>query len=118
VSVSAKAALSLNVRLRTAVLVNSTTAETAGLAMSSAGIATTSRATAANSALSGAIGGTAGTANGAVSGVTGGVDRAVFGLKAQLVIEQSRTAAAGSIGAALAQAHRLGLSWTTLLFTA
>jgi hypothetical protein len=82
VSVSAKAALSANLRMRTAVLVNSTTAETAGLAatMSSAGLATTSRATAANSTLSGAIGGTAGTVNGAVSGSTAGVDRAVSGL--------------------------------------
>jgi hypothetical protein len=82
VSMSAKAALSANLSLRTAALANSTTAEIAGLAapMSSPGLATTSRTTAANSRLSGAVSGTAGTLNGAVSGATSGVDRAVSGL--------------------------------------
>jgi hypothetical protein len=82
VSVSAKAALSANLRLRTAVLVNSTTTETAGLAvtMSNPGLATTSRATAANSTLSGAVGGTADTVNGAVSGTTDTANRTVSDL--------------------------------------
>jgi hypothetical protein len=81
-SLSAKAVLTSNVRLRTALLVNGTTAETASLAstMSSPGLATTSRATVTNSTVSGAIGGTAGTANGVVSGATGAVDHAVAGL--------------------------------------
>ena len=83
VSVSAKAALSANLSLRTSVLVNSTTAETAGLAatMSSPGLTTTSRTTATVSpAGSGALGGVAETLNNAASGTTGTANRTVSGL--------------------------------------
>jgi hypothetical protein len=81
VSVSAKAALSANLKLRTAALVNSTTADVAGLAaMSSSGLATTSRANAADNTLSGAVGGTASTVNGVASATTGAVDGTASGL--------------------------------------
>jgi hypothetical protein len=77
-SLSAKAAITANVRLRTSVLVSGTTAEVAGLAAatSSPGITTSTRTT----SVSGTIGGVAGTANGVVSGATGAVDRTASGL--------------------------------------
>jgi hypothetical protein len=82
ISLSAKAVITANARLRTAVLVGGTTAEAASLAaaMSSPGLATSSRTTGTDSTLSGTIGGVAGTVNEVISGATGAVDRAMSGL--------------------------------------
>jgi hypothetical protein len=81
-SLSAKAAITANVKLRTAVIVSGTTAEAASLAaaMNSPGLAASSNSTAASSTVSGTIGGAAGTVDGIASAVTGTVDRAVAGL--------------------------------------
>jgi hypothetical protein len=82
ISLSAKAVINANVRLRSAVLVSGATSEAAslGAAMSSPGLASSSRTTGVGSTVSGTIGGAAGTVTGVVSGATGTADRAVSGL--------------------------------------
>jgi hypothetical protein len=78
VSVSAKAALTANLELRTSVLVSGTTVEAASLAaaINSRG----PRSTAVASTGSGVLGGSAGTLDGAASVATGTVDRALSDL--------------------------------------
>jgi hypothetical protein len=83
ISISAKAVLTANARLRSAVIVSSTTSGTASTVVatkSPATLAMSSRATASGSSISSPIGGATGAVAGVVSGATGAVDGAVAGL--------------------------------------
>jgi hypothetical protein len=76
-SLSAKAAITANLKWRTTIIVSGTTTEAASLAatMNSPGLATSSNATAAGITLAGPIGKAAGTLNGVVSDATGAVNQ-------------------------------------------
>jgi hypothetical protein len=83
ISVSAKAALTANAKLRSAVIVSSTTSGTAStvVAMKSpASLAMSGRATASGSSMSSAVSGVTGAVAGVVSGATGAVDGALTGV--------------------------------------
>jgi hypothetical protein len=83
ISRSAKAAITANVKWRTTVIISGTTSEAASIVETMngpAGLATSGKATAADSTVSSTIGAAVGTVNRVVSGATGAVDRTVAGL--------------------------------------